>query len=286
MKQPDNPYLVDALAAYPDLYRKIITDWQAAGADAIWLMYSANYLLRIGACRLAIDPITLPARLGGPIPATIAEDLAPAEVVMLSHDHSDHVNWQVLSAIQATVRQWIIPRWMQNQFEHQITAPTGIVSYVQSGDGINYQNVQIQVFEGNHWEDRPYSRSHHAVQKGLPSLAFLIEGGSKRWVFPGDTRSFTPETRVPCGAVDVVAAHVFLGRLTKEGDPPSLLDQFCEYFSGYQTDRIILAHLYELGRNSRDIWTENHATMIMDTIRSIHPDIHVGLALSGDSLPW
>lgn len=286
MKQPDNPYLASALASYPDLYRKVIQEWSGDGQNAIWLMYAANYLLRVGSTRLAIDPMTLPARLGGHIPETIPIDLAPAEVVLLSHDHSDHVNWKILTAISATVQQWIIPLWLKPSFEQFIPAPSGSVAHVQPGDTITFRDVRIDVHNGNHWEDRPYSRSGQSAQKGLPSLAFVIEGAGKKWLFAGDTRSFQPDARIPCGPIDAVMAHVFLGRLHKPGDAPPLLPDFCAWFSGYATNRIILSHLYEIGRDSKDIWTESHSAMIERAIHAIKPTALVESFLCGDMLPW
>jgi hypothetical protein len=284
MKLPENPYLKDALLAYPDLYQKIIHDWQLDGPDAFWLTYSANYLFRFGSFRFALDPITLPLRIGFPISESIAADFSPAEMILISHDHSDHVNWKLLSAIKSTVRQWIIPFWMREQFTQFLGMPPGAVAFVNPGDTITFHAHKITVFNGNHYEDRLFSRNGQSVQKGLPCLAYLFEIGTKRYFLPGDTRSFIDTSIIPHGEIDAVIFHVFLGRLVQMAEKPPMLDQYCEFISRYHTNRIILTHLYEIGRDRKDIWTLDHSRMIIDKLRTKNNSLQIEAALTGDCI--
>ncbi len=210
MNHPENPHIQKAIQDYPNLYSRMIADWSQPGTDKVWLMYSANYLFRVGETRFTIDPMTLSARLGTTLPATISDDLIPLQLVALTHDHSDHVSWPLLSSIAASVQKWIVPAWMQSQFNQNIPSPVGSIQFVQPGDSIKFGEICIKVFDGNHWETQANPKDGKPFMKGLPSLAYLIEGHGKRWLLPGDTRSFKPENRISCGKVDLTLAHVFL----------------------------------------------------------------------------
>ena len=286
MKQPDNPLLDQVLSDYPEQYARMITEWSCPGPDMVWCMYSANYLFRVGSTRFAIDPMTPLVRVGGSPPQTIKTDLAPLQLVAITHDHSDHLSWELLNSIAESVELWIIPEWLDAFFTNAIPDPHGSVRFVSAGDVIEFGDVRITVFAGNHWEDQTNAKTGQVSQKGLPSLAYLIEGSGKRWLFPGDTRSFNSTNRIPFGPVDLVVAHVFLGRLEYPGDIPPLQKQFCNFFAGYKTNRLILTHLYEVGRDTKDIWTGSHATSIQETINQLAPSIQVAALITGDSLDW
>ena len=56
----------EIIQRFPNLWAQLISEWSAPGrADRLWLMYSANYLLRTGSLHWAIDPVRLSHRLRG-----------------------------------------------------------------------------------------------------------------------------------------------------------------------------------------------------------------------------
>jgi len=75
----------------------MIAEWRLPGGeDRAWLMYSANYLLRIGDVRCAIDPLRLKNRLPQAPEMDIASDLQALSFGLLTHRHADHLDLGLL----------------------------------------------------------------------------------------------------------------------------------------------------------------------------------------------
>src|SRR5512141_2107421 len=78
----------EARQRFPSLWVRMTRSWNAPeGPDRLWLMYSANYLLRTGGLRWAIDPVRLAHRLRGAPEPEAAHDLVDLSLVVLTHRH-------------------------------------------------------------------------------------------------------------------------------------------------------------------------------------------------------
>jgi len=56
-------------------------------------------------------------------------------------------------------------------------------------------------------------------------MGYLAEFGTKRWLFPGDTRSYNFEKLPDFGKLDGVIAHVWLGKTEAMQANPSLITE-------------------------------------------------------------
>src|SRR5512133_2541887 len=119
MPQQDELLRRLAVEAYPAIYERVITEWQQTGPDAFWLLYSANYLFRVGKVRWAIDPMTLINRLSGTLPRHPEEDFSCLDFLILTHQHSDHLNWNFLKSLASLPVLWIIPEFLVEECKKQ-----------------------------------------------------------------------------------------------------------------------------------------------------------------------
>ena len=263
---------------YPYLWKLMISDWSSPQeGDWTWLMYSANYLFQTAGIRWAIDPIRLRQRL--PLaPEVDGSALAALDYILLTHRHADHLDLELLHLLQNDPAIWIVPDYLLDRLcaaglQHEkIMIP-------HSMETIRLNGMTIQPFEGFHWET---SISHKDNHRGVPSTGYLIEFNGKRWLFPGDTRTYAPEALTRFGPVDILFAHLWLGRGCAIQDTSILLEAFCLSCLSSQPRRIIVTHLEEFGRQPEDFWDGGHYLLVEDWFRDHAPEIQVEAAYMGE----
>lgn len=245
------------VAAYPDIWRNITTEWQQPDPeDRAWLTYSANYILRTGGVRWAIDPLTLHWRMND-AQVVDAAALAGASFILLTHRHADHLDLDLLAALAAYPICWVVPEALHDLAHRAGLRRERILTPVL-GQSLKFNGVRVTPFDGLHWEPRS-----EGGLRGVPAMGYLVEftgwnGHARRWLFPGDTRSYDAARLPGFGALDGVFAHVWLGRGAALADPPPLLDSFCRFCLALKPKRIILAHLDEFGRDDCELWAAHH----------------------------
>jgi hypothetical protein len=115
-------------------------------------------------------------------------------------------------------------------------------------------------------------------------MGYLVEFDEKRWLFPGDTRSYDASQLPSLGPVDVLFAHVWLGRGCALQDEPLILDAFCQFCVDLQPKHIVLTHLQDFGRDVNDYWDIKHVQQITAFIAERRPDSSISSGLIGGQL--
>ncbi len=115
-------------------------------------------------------------------------------------------------------------------------------------------------------------------------LGYLVEQGGKRWLFPGDTRTYDPTGLPDFGPVDVLFAHLWLGRGSAMHPHPPLLEYFCRFCLALQPRRVILTHLEEWGRQASDFWDGGHARQVILALKKQAPFLSVEAAKTGEQI--
>jgi L-ascorbate metabolism protein UlaG (beta-lactamase superfamily) len=271
----------EIIGAYPALWRKMIRGWSSPGRDAAWLMYSANYLFRTADLRWAIDPLGLNCRLPQAPAMDAARDLEGLELVLLTHRHWDHLDAGLLRQLKAMPIQWVVPEDIRALVQREVSLPEGQILVPEPLKPLQVNGLVIIPFKAQHWEENPV---YPGGRKGVPSIGYLVEQGGRRWLFPGDTRNYDPARMPEFGPVDVLFAHLWLGRNAALQSPPPLLEQFCRFCLALQPRRIVLTHLEEWGRHAPDFWSMQHASLVIAHLRRQAPSLPVEIARTGDEI--
>jgi hypothetical protein len=273
------------ISIYQAIWSNMIKEWSAPGDDNYaWLMYSANYLFRTGKVRWAIDPMTLRNRVIEAPCIDIENELQGISVVLLTHEHADHLDLGLLKRLQECSLQWVIPREMLNIVLNGVSLSSDRIIVPVPYETIEVCGLRITPFPGLHWDISPSQNNPSKSIRGVPSTGFLVEMAGKRWLFPGDTRMYDEKVIDEFGPVDVVFAHLWLGRRCALMINPPLIEAFCKFFISTRPEKIVITHLEELGRPVEDYWTRWHARLVLNYLKKSAPRIEVVAPFLGKAI--
>jgi L-ascorbate metabolism protein UlaG (beta-lactamase superfamily) len=272
----------EMVARYPALWNKLIAEWNSPGPeDRAWLMHSANYLFHTHGVRWAMDPLALRSRVPQAPAMDGARDLKNLDLGLLTHRHKDHLDFNLLRAVRHLSIQWVVPEAILPQVQKEAGLQTNQILVPKSLQPFELHGLRITPFDGRHWEEAP---DYPDGRRGVPAAGYLVEVGGKRWLFPGDTRTYDPAGSPDFGSVDVLFAHLWLGRGTALQSHLPLVDDFCRFCLALQPRRIILTHLQEWGRLASDFWDFEHAEQVVSVLKKNAPFLPVEVACAGDKI--
>ncbi len=264
-----------AREAYPSLWRDMISDWLGNDRlDAAWLTYSANYILRTAGYRWAVDPFSLFTRIGNGNQPDFREDLKSVQLIVLTHEHNDHLDLDLIRTLCDLPITWVIPNFLLDGHLQDIGIPKNNICVPHPGIALQFPGLTLTPFFGLHF------RGSH----GVPAMGYLAEFSGKRWLFPGDTRTYDPKGIPDHSPLDGIFAHLWLGRKSALLDEPPLLGDFVDFFSHFQTKRLVITHLEELGRKADDLWTWAHYLRVAESMRIQSPGVSVESAKMGQKV--
>jgi hypothetical protein len=268
---------------YPSTWLEMIGEWnKAEDTDRAWLMYSANYLLRTGGTRWAIDPLVMSTRIPGVPEVDIAGGLGSLSFILLTHRHEDHLDLNVVRALRHALIRWVVPDFLYDSVVGEAGIPAEKVIVPRMLEPIRIDGVTITAFAGLHLSDAALEPD--GISHGVPAAGYLAEFQNKRWLFPGDVRSYDPSKIPAFGPVDIAFAHLWLGRSGALLDHPPLLDAFCDFYLKLNPSRLVITHLYELEREPDCIWGQCHFEMVSARLHQIVPDLPVSVCTMGESI--
>ena len=249
---------------YPGLWATIIQEWNSSRADdRAWLIYTANYLLRTGKTRWALDPLTLHWRVPEAQPVNMAHDLEGLSFILLTHKHADHLDLDLMRTLSKLPILWVIPEHLLGMVgENGVSCKKIIVP--KPLETLEIEGVRIIPFDGLHWH---MASNGLGERRGVPATGYVVEFSGKRWLFPGDVRSYDASKLPSIGPVDGFFAHLWLGHGCALIERPPLLEAFCLFCLAQQPKRIVLTHLHEFGRKADDYWHEGHVQQVRDWFR-------------------
>jgi len=272
---------VQLSALYPELWKKMIAEWNTPDPqNRVWLTYAANYIFRTNNIHWAIDPLTLSWRLKDSPRVDVARDLHDLSFVLLTHEHADHLDLELISALRDQPITWVVPGFLLEKVVTEADLPRERVIVPSPKNMIELHGLHILPFDGEHWETLT-----DGTIKGVPAMGYMIECNGRRWLFPGDTRTYDLTQTRRFEAIDTVFAHIWLGRGCALEDGPPLLEAFCRFHFETGARQIVLTHLNELGRDANDYWDDVHVSLIRTKFQEMTPDMPIFSLTIGDSAP-
>jgi L-ascorbate metabolism protein UlaG (beta-lactamase superfamily) len=244
-------------------------------------MYSANYLFRTQGVRWGIDPLTLSARLPQSPAMDVARDIKDLVFVLLTLCHKDHLDLGLLSALRHLPIWWVVPEAILPLVKREAGLPAKQILVPKPLQPIDLRGLRITPFDGLHWDNTPENPDG---SRGVPAMGYLVEQSGKRWLFPGDTRTYDSASLPAFGPVDVLFAHLWLGRGAALQLHPTLLESFCRFCLAFQPRRIILTHLEEWGRAASDFWDSEHAEQVISVLKKYASFLSIEVACTGDEI--
>lgn len=266
---------------YKALLSRNLSRWQSPPYPMMmWLLYHAHYLFATGGIRWALDP-KLPAEL---IPGLsenkrFTDPLKDLSFVLLSHSHSDHLDIPLLKFLSEHSVRFIVPDHMLDMVMERVDPPQERVSTAVSGEPLNIGGVRIVPFPGQH-----IAREADGVVRGCECTGYLVETEGRRLLFPIDVRDYDATAMEKLAPVDVLFAHLWLGRGSAAEPHPPLLEEFCDFIMACRPRRVVLAHLYSFQHGITDMWTEAHAQMVRERLASCAPEIEVLFPAIGEEI--
>jgi L-ascorbate metabolism protein UlaG (beta-lactamase superfamily) len=195
-------------AEYPALWQRMMDEWLCPEpTDRAWLLYSANYLFRTAGIRWALDPLTLSRR----VPSAPEMDVSPLQAlnyIVLSHRHHDHFDPPLLEKLACFPARWVMPPFMVETVT-ALGVPPGKIIPLPPDESLRLGGISLTAFEGLHWEESPEAPSG---RRGVHAAGYLVEFNDRRWLFPGDVRTYDPNSLPIKDALHGLVAHVWLGR--------------------------------------------------------------------------
>lgn len=271
----------EAIARYPQLWARMMTEWhQPSAQDCAWLLYAANYLLRTDGVRWAIDPLRLKQRLPQAPDVDVVRDLGQLAFVLLTHRHADHLDLDLLRSLRTFPIRWVVPEAILPLVLAEAGLDAAQVIIPRALEPLGIEGITITPFDGLHWEKQP--DEGELPLRGVPATGYLVEFNGKRWLFPGDTRTYQSTGLPAWGAVDGLFAHLWLGRGCALLDEPPLLEAFCRFYSDLNPRRVVITHLHEFGRDAPEYWADRHVQQVCRSWQKIAPDLPVAPAYMGE----
>lgn len=263
-----------AIEQYPMLWNRMISEWKSSQKDTFWLTYSANYLLNTAGVKWAIDPYSLLTRVGGGEQPAFSDDLNALQLVVLTHSHSDHLDFNLIAALKNFPIRWIIPDFMLPKINAVVDLPSERIIVPQPGNTLRIDNLTLTSFNGLHVHG----------EHGIPAMGYLAEFSNKRWLFPGDTRTYDFSKLPDFGELDGVVGHLWLGKAEALEQRPSKLDGFCHFFAKFKTKQLVITHLFEYGREPNELWDLHHFQLVKSHLRHNKPELKICASLMGEQI--
>ena len=159
-----------------------------ANPSLTWIGH-ATLLVRMDGASFLTDPMfserASPLPFAGPKrlvpPGVPLAALPPLDFVLLSHDHYDHTDMPTVRRLAALGVPFVVPQGMRDLVE----SAGGRAMEVGWWDSAEVAGVRITCVPAKHFSGRGLTDRNRRLWAG-----FVVEGGTKRFYFAGDTAYF------------------------------------------------------------------------------------------------
>lgn len=238
-------------------------------------LLSASYLFRTNGFLWGMDIAFRYAYSLCKTPYRAAELLGDLSLIVISHGHVDHFEEPTVRQLSKTNIQWVIPHFLVDTARAWGIREDRILP-AYPGEEITAGPLHILPFEGRHY--RPGTRN------GLDELGYHISAdNAPSLAFPVDTRDFSTVSLPDLPPADYCFANIWLGDGCGFADDYSDIGgRFADFMLHYSDKNIIYSHLYETGREDRDMWRREHAEILSEIIKEKNPGTRTVVPVPGE----
>ncbi|PKO58138.1 MAG: MBL fold metallo-hydrolase [Betaproteobacteria bacterium HGW-Betaproteobacteria-18] len=153
--------------------------------DSITYLGHATLWLRLAGCSILTDPVfgdiwpNIKRNTPFPFPAGA---LPPADIVLISHDHFDHLDRKSIRRL-GTLPVYLVPLGYRDWFERVV--PGATVLELDWLDTTVQKGIQFRLLPAQHWTRRNLIDSNRRLWG-----SWMIDTGSRRIFFCGDSGYF------------------------------------------------------------------------------------------------
>jgi len=241
----------------------------------MWLLGPSSYLFSTNGMRWGMDIQFRMPWIADIVGDRLIEDLSKLDFIILTHEHSDHLDYRLLSMLRDAPIRWLIPAF----FNREKLLATGLsphrITWVEPDKVYNVDKLSITTFNSLHF--RPNGQ-------GVPEIGYMVDTGYLHLLFPVDVREYNASKMPRFDQVDCLFTHVWLGGGNALNLPcePFLTD-LCDFCIALNPKRVYLTHLYEIGRPIEEMWTYTHAGLVADGLLARNPDLDIVVPRIGNT---
>ena len=238
-------------------------------------LLSASYVFRTNGYLWGMDIAFRYAYHLCKTPHRASELLGDLSLIVISHGHVDHFEEPTVRQLAKTDILWVIPHFLLDTARAWGIREDRILP-AYPGVEIKAGPLHILPFDGQHF--RPGTRN------GLDELGYHISAdNAPSMVFPVDTRDFSTESLPDLPPADYCFANIWLGdSMGFAEDYTDIGSRFADFMLHFSDKHILFSHLYETGREDKDMWRRRHADILTDIIRQKNPAARTGVPVPGE----
>ncbi|RYY37747.1 MAG: MBL fold metallo-hydrolase [Sphingobacteriaceae bacterium] len=168
------------------------TDLKALAAPAptvVWFGHS-SFLIKTLQGNILVDPVF--SNSAGPVPGLItafagtknyhAEDMPPIDVLIISHDHYDHLDYRTLKKLKNQIKTAVVPMGVGSYLEYWGFDPKNIIELNWNQSVTLPSGMQITATPAQHRSNRTYSKTNKTLW-----ASFVIQTGQYKLFYSGDS---------------------------------------------------------------------------------------------------
>lgn len=168
------------------------TDLKALAAPAptiVWFGHS-SLLIKTGGANILIDPIF--SNHAGPVPGLIrsfagtnhyhAKDMPPIDVLIISHDHYDHLDYRTFMKLKDQIKLAVVPMGVGSYLTYWGFDRKKIIQLNWDQSTTLPNGLQITAAPAQHKSNRTYGKENKTLW-----ASFIIRSGDYKMFYSGDS---------------------------------------------------------------------------------------------------
>ncbi|MET3980051.1 L-ascorbate metabolism protein UlaG (beta-lactamase superfamily) [Mucilaginibacter sp. UYP25] len=168
------------------------TDLKALASPAptiVWFGHS-SLLIKTGQGNILIDPIF--NNHAGPIPGVVrafkgttnyhAEDMPPIDVLIISHDHYDHLDYNTLKKLKSRIKMAIVPKGVGADLVYWGYDPKKIMELNWNQSVTLPNGLKVTATPAQHRSNRTYTKANKTLW-----ASYVIQADCYRLFYSGDS---------------------------------------------------------------------------------------------------